>query len=91
MQRMRAYERELPGGGCVAIEITRRRSVGRRRYEGRLVVERRTELRNNGHAPPEIALVAGQTIDTVVRQLLPTALSNACIAAALLRFDRGHP
>lgn len=55
----RLYQRELPGGGYVAIELVRE-SVD----EGELVeqrLERRGDSqRRNGHAPPAIAVVEGR-------------------------------
>ena len=39
----RVFHRELPGGGFVAIDVVPGRSLfGRRRFDGSVVVERRT-------------------------------------------------
>src|SRR5512146_1984013 len=52
----RAYSRELPGGGFVAIDVTPVISLFHgRRYHGTLMVERRVAWRRDGHAAPVIA------------------------------------
>ena len=85
----RPFERELPGGGFVAIEVSTARSVWRRPvFRGRVVVERRTAARRNGHEPPIIATAVGRTLEAVVQQLLPAAQCNATIGAALIRRTR---
>jgi len=51
----RAYTRELPGGGFVAIDVTSVTSILHgRRFRGSLIVERRVSWRRDGHAPPAI-------------------------------------
>jgi len=81
----RAYTRELPGGGFVAIDVT---SVGslfhRRHYHGTLMVERRAGWRREGHSPPVIGEASGATVESVVQQLLPAAEWNPAIGAALM-------
>ena len=85
----REYIRALPGGGFVAIDVAPVTSLlGRRHFCGRLIVERRTGWRCEGHSPPGIAEVWGKTIDSVVRKLLPAAECNPAIGAALLRRNR---
>ncbi len=84
----RVYERELPGGGYVAIDMTRERSFLRRRYHGEVVVERRAAARRRGANAPVIAEERGSSITEVVNRLMPAAGSNVAIAAALLRRDR---
>lgn len=82
----RPYVREIPGGGYAAIEVTTDTSLlGRRRYSGALIVERRASARAGGHRPPTLARVRGETADSVVRQLLPAAQSNIAIASEFLR------
>lgn len=82
----RVYERELASHGYVAIDVEPERSLlGRRRYRGSVVVERRAEPRRAGHAPPVIAEARGRSMEEVVRQLLPAAQYDPAIAAALLR------
>jgi hypothetical protein len=84
MKPIRAYERDLPGMGFVAIDILPVRSVLRgRKYEGRVLVERRVGGRRTGHFPPVIAEASGKSVEAVVRQLLPTAQYNPAIAAGL--------
>jgi hypothetical protein len=81
----RAYARDLPGGGFVAIDVTSATSLIRgRRYQGTLTVERRASWRREGHAPPVIAKASGSSLESVVRQLLPAAQYNPAIGAALL-------
>ena len=80
------FVRYLPGGGFVAIEVTRVKSNWRQtRFLGRIIVERRARSRRDGHIPPVIARASGATVDDVVSQLFSAAQSNGWIAAALLR------
>lgn len=82
----RVYERELASRGYVAIDVQAERSLlGRRRFHGAVVVERRAESRRAGHTPPVVAEARGRSIEDVVRQLLPAAQYDPAIAAALLR------
>jgi hypothetical protein len=83
---LRAYQRELPGGGFVAIDITTAVTMLRGRcWYGRIVVERRSEpSRRTGNAPV-IGHAADKTMELVMQQLLPTALCNQSIGAAILR------
>ena len=59
---IRAYRRDLPGGGFVAIDIVPARSgLWRpRRYAGSVVVERRADARAAGDAAPVIARGSGR-------------------------------
>lgn len=95
----RVFTRDLPGGGYVAIEIDSRRSLLHpRRLTGHVIVERRADVRRDGHAAPRVAVASGNTVEDVMQQLLPVAESNAAIGAALLRmspvksptFDTAH-
>ncbi len=84
----RAYVRELPGGGFVAIDVRATRTMLHgRSYDGAVIVERRANWRRAGHTPPVVALVTGDDEEAVVRQLLPIAQSNAAIGAAILARD----
>jgi len=89
--RSRQYEpfkRDLPGGGYVAIEVTSTQRFWRPRvYDGRVIIERRANGRRAGHTPPVIATASGDSVEAVVRQLLPAAQCNSTIAAALLRLQ----
>lgn len=81
----RAYIRDLPGGGFVAIDVTRVGSLFRRRhYHGTLIVERRAGWRREGHRAPIIGEASGSTVESVVTQLLPRAEWNPAIGAALM-------
>lgn len=85
-ETQRAYVRELPGGGFVAIDVEPVSSLfHRQRYHGTLTVERRASCRGEGHSPPVIGEASGRSIEAVVRQLLPAAEYNPSIGAALLR------
>lgn len=84
----RAYQRGLPAGGFVAIDVVQTRSIWRgRMYEGKLVVERRLESRRKGHAPPVVGQAWGRNVEEVVQQLLPSAQYNPAIGAAILRLE----
>jgi len=81
----RAYTRELPGGGFVAIDVTSVTSIlGGRHFRGTLIVERRVSWRRDGHMPPVIGQASGSSVESVVQQLLPAAESNPAIGMALL-------
>jgi len=83
----RVFVRNLPGGGYAAIDVTAERSMLRRAiYRGVLVVERRAIGRGGG-SPPVIASATGATVEDVVHQLMPTAMSNVAIGAAMLRHE----
>jgi len=87
------FERSLPGGGFVAIEVRPVTSIWRKPvFRGRVVVERRADSRGGGHEPPVIATASGPSLEDVVQQLLPAAQCNSTIGGALLRLsecDRG--
>jgi hypothetical protein len=84
----RRFHRDLPGGGFVAIDVRRVKSIWRSpSFRGRVVVERRGAERRKGHQPPTIASACGATLESVVRQLLPAAQCNATIGAALLELE----
>ena len=81
----RAYTRELPGGGFVAIDVTPVTSLLHgRHFHATLTVERRSSWRRDGHVPPVIGEASGSSVESVLRQLLPAAESNPAIGTALL-------
>ena len=85
VKTQRAYMRELPGGGFVAIDVTPVTSLlHRRHYHGTLTVERRANWRREGHTAPVIGEASGSTVEAVVQQLLPAAEWNPAIGAALM-------
>jgi hypothetical protein len=86
----RIYERQLPGGGFVAIEVTPIRSIlGLKRYQGDVVVERRGEReRRTGHLAPSVAHVSAATVATIFHELFPVAHSNVVLAAGCLAMQR---
>jgi hypothetical protein len=84
----RLYERELPGGGYVAIDV----SVETRGEDAvphtRVFVERRSEaVRRSGHMPPCIAEADADDSTTEFSDLLRIARDNVAIARALLDLD----
>jgi len=82
------FKRDLPGYGYVAIEVTSTKRMWRpRHYEGRVVIERRADWRRAGHEPPVIARASGESVEAVVRKLLPAAQCNSTIGSALLRLE----
>jgi hypothetical protein len=83
----RAYLRTLPGGGYVAIDVKYVRRLFRRgQYRGVMLVERRSAgERHRTLEPIVIARATGETMDSVIHQLLPAAECNPAIGAALLR------
>jgi hypothetical protein len=87
----RAYFRELPGHGFVAIDVKPEPfHLWRHHYRASLIVERREPSRRAGHTPPVVAEATGDTIESVLQPLLPAAEYNPAIAAALLRLHPVH-
>lgn len=85
-KRERPFERQLPGGGYVAIEVESKRSLWRSPvFHGTVVVERRAAPRRGGDGLPIIATASGSNLESVVQELLPAAQCNATIGAALLK------
>lgn len=85
----RFYERELPGGGRVTIELGAEKSASR--YRGRVAVERRdAEDRRVGPNVPVIAELEGPTEGDVFGELYRIASDNAAVARGLLRWQRGR-
>jgi hypothetical protein len=83
------YRRELPGGGFVAIEATPTRDfLGRRRYRGAVVVERRGPARRSGHHPPVIASAVATTTASLFHTLFPVTHSNVRVASECLALAR---
>ena len=83
----RVYLRALPGGGYVAIDVTRvHRWFRRPRYRGVVLVERRTDGdRHRTLRPVVVAEALGDSAESVLRKLLPSAECNPAIGSALLR------
>jgi hypothetical protein len=79
------YERPLPGGGFVHVEED---GPAEDTHRGRISVERRSDpARREGHEPPVIASVEGQSSTSVFQKLLSIARDNVEVARALLRLD----
>jgi hypothetical protein len=87
----RVYVRRLPGGGYVAIDITRVRRVLRRsRYRGAVVVERRAAgAADRTRHPLVVAEASGASAESVLSALLPAAECNPAIGSAVLRHTPG--
>jgi len=86
------YQRRLPGGGYVAIEVTPVRTLlGQRRYHGEVIVERRVEReRRAGHVAPAVASADGSSPAAVLHELFPLAQSNTAVAIGVLTHTREH-
>lgn len=85
----RQYQRALPGEGFVAIDVHAVHPLLRRRtFVGEVRVERRALARRSGHRPPVIGTASGETIEDVMRQLLPIAESNVAVGTALQACER---
>ena len=81
----RLFHRDLPGGGYVAIELSRTTGDPRR---VRVVVERRSDrARRVGHAPPVIHDEDWQP-ERGIGELYRVACDNVAIARGLLRLPR---
>lgn len=79
------YRRELPGGGYVAIDVSRRRGSLRTSVS----VERRSiPARRAGHTPIVIAEADGDDRSPGFAELYRLAADNAAIARALLQMER---
>lgn len=81
----RLYERELPGGGYVAIDICTRSAGERDVPVTRLCVERRqTHERRAGHECPVIAEVDGDERSPNFSTIFQMARDNAAVARGIL-------
>jgi hypothetical protein len=78
------YQRDLPGGGYVAIDVARERELARTR----VLVERRAKHeRRDGHRPVCIAEVEGDDRSPGFAELYRLAADNAAIARELMRIE----
>lgn len=84
----RFYERELPGGGRVTIELGAEESASR--YRGAVKVERRDAEDRRVGSVPVIAEIEGATEGDVFGELYRIASDNAAVARGLLRWQRGR-
>ena len=89
----RIYQRALPGGGFVSIDVRPMRTLfGPRRYRGSLIVERRgTAGRRDGHVAPVVAETKAATISSILHDLFPLAQSNIELANRCLALCRPVP
>jgi hypothetical protein len=82
----RLYERRLPSGGYVAIDVLPVRALfGPTKMRGHLVVERRPEERRLGHRAPIAACAEQGGENEIIAALLPIANSDDAIAEVLAR------
>ena len=83
----RVYFRRLPGGGYVAVEITRvRRWLRKSHFRGTVLVERRSDGDSQRTLHPLVVTEAsGESAESVLRTLLPAAECNPAIGSALLK------
>ncbi len=78
------YQRELPGGGYVEIDVKREAALARTRVS----VERRgKDERRDGHRPVVIAEADGDERSAGFAELYRMATDNAAIARALLKIE----
>jgi hypothetical protein len=83
-ERALVYQRELPGGGYVAIDVHRDREVPRTSVS----VERRAKHeRRPGHKPVVIAQAVGDERSPAFADLYRMACDNAAIARAMLELE----
>lgn len=81
----RLYERELPGGGYVAVDVNLADEGDRQVPRTIVYVERRGEPeRRSGHAPPVIAAAECDENAPLFSDMLRIARDNVEIARALL-------
>jgi hypothetical protein len=82
----RLYERRLPSGGYVAIQVSPVRPLfGPPKVRGEIVVERRPESRRAGHRPPIAACAEDEWTKNIVDALYPIANSDGALADVLAR------
>jgi len=82
----RLYERRLPSGGYVAIQVSPVRTLfGPVKIRGEVVVERRPESRRAGHRAPIAACAEDMGTKEIVDALYPIANSDSAIAEVLAR------
>lgn len=81
----RLYERELPGGGYVAVDVSLEQEGSRSVPRTVVYVERRSDQqRRSGHEPPVIAVAACDESTPLFSDMLRIARDNVEIARALL-------
>lgn len=84
MDRKLLYSRTLPGGGYVTIEV----EPADREVHAMLFVERRVDpLRRDGHLPPVVAEVTGESETTAFDALYPIAANNVQLAQRIMRWQ----
>lgn len=81
----RLYERELPGGGYVAVDVSFEKAGDREVPRTVVCVERRSdEVRRSGHVPPVIASADCDETAPLFSDMIRIARDNVEIARALL-------
>ena len=84
------YQRELPGGGYVAIDALGQGEGGR--WHARLWVERRPDpARRAGHPPPIVLETDDTDLEAAVARLVAVAADNVALAQALRRRAAASP
>ena len=82
----RLYERRLPSGGYVAIQVSPVRTFfGRPKVRGEVIVERREPARRVGHRPPIVAVTERDDAFQAAKQLVAIARSDELLADVLSR------
>jgi hypothetical protein len=74
------YRRSLPSGGYVAITAQPVQPLfAPAKIRGVIVVERRSESRRVGHAPPIVAVAERDDVEALLAALVPVAESDAIL------------
>lgn len=81
-----AYKRKLPSGGYIAISTQPVQPLfGPPKVRGHVVVERRSEDRRVGHAPPIVAIAEHVDEKALIDALVLVAESDEILETALAR------
>jgi hypothetical protein len=81
-----AYTRKLPSGGYIAIATQPVQTLfGPAKVRGHIVVERRSEERRVGHAPPIVAVAEHVDANAVIAALITVAESDEILETTLAR------
>lgn len=80
------YRRKLPSGGYVAIATeTVQPLFAPAKVRGRIVVERRSEDRREGHPAPIVAIAERDDVAQILEALVPVADSDELLTGMLAR------
>jgi hypothetical protein len=79
------YKRSLPSGGYIAIATQPVQPLfgAAPKIRGHIVVERRSEERRVGHAPPIVAVAEHEDVNALIEALVPVAESDEILNRTL--------